>query len=175
METAEAAPPQGVKDRSKHFKLPSGATLHMQRPRYDAAAHLKNVLLKAGSAQPMSAEEMKQTLETLKENPEQGGALLQRVLAVVASPEVDAAMFACLVGSSYQPKGSEARIKLDQALMDDEDYGDDARGDLYSAFLHVLREAVLPFLGNLLSAWREFRQKDGGAPASSATSPQSAS
>lgn len=159
-----------TKDRTKAFTMPSGAVLHMGRPLYADAGRLRNALARAAGAMPLSADEMKTGMQQLKDNPSAGGALLQRIMGVVASEEVEGAIFDCLRVASYQPQGSNARIKMNRELLDDEQFGDAARQDLYPIFYRVVEVAVLPFLGALVSMYTAYLKKAASAPASPSTS-----
>ncbi len=169
-QTATAAPPQGAKDTTKGFALPSGATLHIQRPAFADASRLRNAIARALSASPLKPEEMKLTLETLKDAPSEGGALISRLLTLVSSETVEDAIFACLAQSTYQPKGTPARIKITRELFDDERFGDDARVDMYPMFGRVAEVAIKPFLGALVSMYMEFRKKGAADLPSPSTS-----
>lgn len=161
-----------TKDTTKPYPLPSGATLHLGRPQYGACAALRNALARAGGSRPFTSEEMKLGLDALKETPAAGGGIVQRLIAVIASEDVERALFACLQQATYEPKGAEGvLIKVTPALLDHEDFGDEARTDLYPIFYRVAEVAVKPFLGPLVSAYLAFLKKGVASPAS--TSPAS--
>jgi hypothetical protein len=155
-----------MKHQGQTFALPSGATLHMSRPAFQAAGHLQKTLARAFGAAPLTADEMKATLESLKAAPSTGGGLLQRALMVVASDDVERALFACLETALYQPAGSENRLKVDRALFDHPDYADAARADYYPIMYRAVEVAVKPFLGALASMYTEFRRKVDASRAS---------
>lgn len=159
-----------TKDVTKPFPLPSGATLHMGRPAFADAGRLRNALARAAMAKPPTPDEMKAGLDSLKTNPAAGGALLQRVLSVVASEEVEACLFSCLRVASYQPSGANARLKVTPELFDHEQFGDAARTDYYPIFYRAAEVAVMPFLGALVSMYKEYLSKSANAPASRSTS-----
>lgn len=156
-----------TKDSTKPYKLPSGGTLHMGRPAFKACGELRNALARAAAGRPFTPEEMKLGLESLKENPSAGGALVSRVLAAVASDQVEAALFVCLEQASYEPKGApQARIKVNPDLFDDENFGDMARVDYYPICFRAAEVAVGPFLGALVSMYKAYlAKKDASAPA----------
>lgn len=158
------------KDRTKPFTLPSGAVLHVGRPAFADAGRLRNAIARAAGAKPLSADEMKVGFSQLSENPSAGGALLQRALTVISSDEVERCLFECLQSASYQPKGSNARIKVNPELFDDERFGDDARKDYYPICARAVEVAVGPFLGPLVSMYMEFLKKVGQSLASQPTS-----
>lgn len=160
-----------TKDLTAKHDLPSGAVLHLGRPPFAAAARLRNALARAAAGKPLSQEEMKIGLDELKANPSAGGALVSRMLSVMASEEVEAAVFGCLVQASYQPKGQPegVRLKVNPELFDHQDFGDDARTDYYPICLKAGEAAVKPFLGALVSAFSGFLKTKGKAPASSGT------
>lgn len=174
MNYAQAAP-AAEKASGSSFALPSGATLHLSRPSFAAASQLRGALARAFGAAPLRPEEMKATLASLKENPSAGGALFQRALNLVASSEVEDALFRCLEWGLYQPPDGEDRVKVDRGLFDHPQYGDAARADLYPMFYHAAEVAVKPFLLPLVSMYKEFQRKGAAAPASPSTSPPSAS
>ncbi len=156
-----------TKDRTTPHKLPSGATLHLGRPPFKACAELRNALARAASGRPFTAEEMKLGLDTLKENPSAGGALVSRVLAALSSEQVEGALFACLDQASYEPKAAPgARLKVNPELLDHETFGDVAREDLYVIYFRAGEAAVGPFLGALVSMYTEFLKKKEAAPPS---------
>jgi hypothetical protein len=149
------------KDQSQSFVLPSGATMHISRPSFADASRLRNALARAFSSAPLSADEMKSTIKTLKENPAAGGALFQRVLNVVSSQEVEAALFEVLGVALYQPKGSADRLPINHGLFDDPKYADEARIDFYVICYRAAEVAVKPFLGAIVSMFSEFQKKAG--------------
>ncbi len=152
-----------TKDATKPHKLPSGAVLHLGRPPYKACADLRNALARAAGARPLTPEEMKIGFDTLKEDPSAGGALVSRLLNVLASEQVEASLFACLTQATYEPKDCAVQVKVTPALLDHADFGDDARKDLYNIFLAVGGAAVGPFLGPLISAYMDFLKKGAAA------------
>lgn len=163
--TAHAAAPS--KDQSKPYALPSGATLHLQRVPFKRADALKKALARALGATPLGPDEMKANFSVLRDNPSAGGALLQRMLQVVASDDVDQCVFAALEGSAlYQPKGTVDRLKVDEDLFDHPRYGDEARGDQMSIWLRIGEVAVKPFLGALVSMYKESPKTGASTPAS---------
>jgi hypothetical protein len=149
----------------------------MSRPGFQAAANLRDALANAFGSAPLSPEEMKTTLAGLRENPSAGGALLQRMIRVLASKEVDAAIFAVLEWATYQPKGLNelAAIKVNKALFDDPEHGDAAREDFYKIAFAAAEVAVKPFLGGLLSTFMAFLKKPVDGLESKSSSPPSAS
>lgn len=168
-------PAQGVKNKEKAFKLPSGATLYFSRPGYQASADFRNALTRAFGAMPVKEEEMKATLSGLKENPSTGGALIQRALHTVSSEDVDAALFGVFTWALYGPADSDNRLKVNKGLFDDPEHGDAARADFYPMAYCAVEVAVLPFLGPLVSMYMEFLKKVGAGRASTLKSPPSAS
>lgn len=156
-----------VKDKTQQHPLPSGAVLHLGRAPYGAAARLRNALARAAGAKALTPDEMKVGWADLKENPSAGGLLVGRLLAVLASEEIEASLFACLEQSTYEPaQAAGARMKINANLLDHEDFGDSARLDLYPMFLKIGEAAVKPFLGALVSAYTAFLKKDAPAPVS---------
>lgn len=155
--------------------LPSGATLHLSLVSFKKAAALRNALVRALGGSPLQPEEMRATLAGLKSNPASGGALFQRLLSVLASSEVEAAMFVCLEAGLYQPAGSPDRLPVDEALFDHPKHALAARGDMYPMYYRVVEVAVLPFLGTLVSMYSAFKAKNEGVPESASTEAKSAS
>lgn len=155
-----------TKDATTPHELPSGATLHLGRIPFKACGELRNALARAAAAQPFTPDELKAGFAKLKEDPSAGGALLQRVLGVVASVEVEACLFACLQSASYQPKGSNARVKVTRELFDQEPFADEARADYYPICSRVAEVALKPFLGALASMFKEYLKRVAPAPAS---------
>lgn len=146
-----------TKDVTTPHKLPSGATLHLGRPPFKAAGELRNALARAASGRPFTPEELKLGLETLKQDPSAGGALISRFLAAVASEQVEGALFACLTQATYEPKTAPgARLKVTPELFDDEKFGDAARADYYPICFRAAEAAVGPFLGALVSMYKAF-------------------
>lgn len=171
MKTHGEAPAKGA---LRTLTLPSGAILHLERIPYAAACRLKRALLGAFGAQPPSAEEMKLSLDQLKANPSAGGAILSRLVGVLASEGVDAAVLACAASALYQPKGSGDFLKVDEALFDHPEYGDVAREDQVRIWF-VIGEAVMrPFLAPIVSAYLAFQAKAGNSPAGKPESPKNA-
>lgn len=171
--TETNAPP---KDGTKTHSLPSGATLHLGRPPFAAAGRLRNALARVAGQRPLSPEEMKAGLAELKANPSAGGLVLQRVLQVLASEEVEAATFACLEQATYEPQGHPGvRIKVNAALFDHALFGDAARQDYYPICLKAGEAAVMPFLGTLFSAYTAYLKTGIGSLVSKSASPPNVS
>lgn len=162
METTESP----SKSQSTAHALPSGATLHLGRPEYAAAARLRNALARALGGAPFSPAEMKTTLDGLTREPSAAGALLQRLLSVVASNDVEAALFDVLRAGIYQPKGSNNQLKVNVALLDDPTFGDEARVDLYPIFYRAAEVALRPFLAVPVSAYLARLKKSAPSPES---------
>lgn len=165
-----------TKDPTTAHELPSGATLHLGRPPFAAAGELRNALFRAAGGRPFSPDEMKLGLHDLAANPSAGGALLQRLLSVLASPDVEDAVFGCLVQASYEPAGApEARVKVNRELLDHPSFGDGAREDFYPICQKAGEAALRPFFGALLSAFTAFQATRAGSQKSTPSSPPSAS
>lgn len=165
-----------TKDATARHDLPSGAVLHLGRPAFAAAGALRNALAKAVGGRAFSPDEMKLGLDELQKDPSAGGALLQRGLAALASPEVEEAVFACLAASTYEPPDSQAvRVKVNRDLFDHPIFGDAARADFYPICFKAGEAALRPFFGALFSAFKAFQATRAGSPASKLKSPQTVS
>ena len=164
-------PPKKV--AAQTHTLPSGATLHMSRPGFAAASNLRNALARALGAAPLRPDEMKVTLDTLKEEPSTGGALLQRALMAAASPEVEEAVFSVLGWARYQPADSSDILPVNRALFDHPVHGDAARADYYPICYRAVEVAVRPFLGALVSMYEDWKKNAARSPKSPSTSPKS--
>lgn len=165
-----------TKDATTPHPLPSGAVLHLGRPPFAAASRLRNALARAAGSKPLTPEEMKLGLADLKMDPSAGGALLQRLLQVVASEDVEAALFACLVQATYEPAGATGlRLKINHDLLDHAAFGDGARSDLYPIFWKAGEAAIKPFLGAPVSTYLASLKKGAPAPESKSSSSPSAS
>lgn len=79
--------------------------------------------------------------------------LLDRVMAVMASGEVSAAVFKCGERAVYRADGQEeSSRKVTPALFDDPEVGEAARKDYYAIVWRIVEVNCAPFLGALVSA-----------------------
>jgi hypothetical protein len=167
-----------VKDVTKPYPLPSGAVLHLGRVPYAAAKELRNALLRAVAASPITGEEMRVGgFAEVLGNPSVGATLLQRVLLAGASDELEAALFQALLVGAYQPAGAPAaaRLKVEPALLDHPTYADAVRRDYYAIAHRVVEVAVFPFFTALVSMFAAYRAKSDAAQPSTSSSKQTVS
>lgn len=130
--------------------MPSGATLSVTVAPYVDASALTKAILKCLRGLELKPEMVKLDLASLAEKPEMIGMLLDKLLAVTTSDEVENAIFACAERASYRLQGG-GDIKVNRDLFDDPKAGESARGDQYSIFMKVVEVNCKPFFKQAFS------------------------
>lgn len=124
-------------------------------PFADASALTKAVLrsLKGVSVTPDELRsKFADTADMLSRVPE----LLNRILAMATSDEIEAAAFKCAARALYVPAGSPvefAGIRVDRSLFDDPDHGASAREDYLGIVFRIIEVNCRPFLARALSGF----------------------
>lgn len=117
-------------------KLASGATLIVTVAPFVDAKALEGEILRAVGGHSALAEK----------------EIAVVVMAIAASPTVEAAFFKCASRAVYRPDGTEeSSRKVDRSLFDDPAVGEQARADFYDIFAKVAEANIKPFIQALFS------------------------
>lgn len=153
-------------ENGKEFDLPSGATLFVSVSSFAQAKTLQDALLvelRGKGAGTLDAAAIQKALGAgfarkagidAPEGEDDDGlnALVDRILGIAASKDVEAAVFACAEKALYRPDGTEASsVQVTRKLFDDEKYGDAAREDFYAICAKVAEVNIRPFVKALSS------------------------
>lgn len=136
---------------SQESRMPSGATLSVTVAPYADAAALTKSILKCLRGLELKPDMVKLELASLAEKPELLSALLDKILAVATSDEVENAIFSCAERSTYKAPGSEELVKVNREIFDDPKLGQMAREDQYSIFLKIVEVNCKPFFKQAFS------------------------
>lgn len=125
------------------FTLKTGAVLHVTPARFDDSNALKKALLAA-------AKGLELDLADLKSNGSQidVGVLINPILEALTSELVEACIFKCAAG-----KALYENIKVDKALFDDANLGEQAREDYHEICLKIIEVNCTPLFKQTFSVF----------------------
>lgn len=129
------------------INLPSGAKLHITiAPFADAHALLK-AILKAVKGTQISAGTLDgdMSMDGILRSPELLSQIIDKVLSIATSDEVEACLWKCFERTTYQG------IKLYRVLMDDPKFSDGIREDYYTICMKVIEANCKPFFKQTFS------------------------
>lgn len=136
---------------SQEFRMPSGATLSVTISPYLSAAALTKAILKCLRGLNLTQDMVTVDLASLGQKPELLSQLLDKLLAVTTSDDVENAIFDCAARATYTVPGNEGAARVTRDLFDDPKLGDKAREDHYAIFLHVVEVNCKPFFKQAFS------------------------
>lgn len=161
-------------EKGKEFDLPSGAKLYVSVSAYEHAMGLHDALAQELRGKGVGTLDIVEVQKAMRGEGEEGlNVLVDKGLALAASKEVKAALFACADKSVYRPDGSEASsIKVSPSLFDHPEHMIQAREDFYAIFAAVAEVNLRPFVKALFSMYtahvekRAVSQKSPSGPGS---------
>lgn len=127
--------------------LPSGAQLNITvAPFADAHALLKAILRSVkGMSLPQNISEVDMSMAGIAGNPQLFGTVVDKILSVAVSDDVEKALFKCLERTTYDG------VKIHPVIFDDPKYTDRIREDYYSICLKVIEANCKPFFKTAFS------------------------
>lgn len=173
-------------DNDKEFDLPSGAKLFVSVSSFALAKKLQDTLLAelrgkgAGTLDVAAIQKAmgigaakKAGLEVTEGEDEEGlNTLVDRILGIAASKDVEDAIFACAEKAVYRPDGTEgSSVQVTRKLFDDPQYRDSAREDFYAICSRVAEVNIRPFVKALSSMFSD-RAGKSAATQESNTEPE---
>lgn len=144
--------------QSQKFKLPSGAELSVSTADFSSASALLKALLRSLQKGGADMAGVKESIAGLKNDPAAMASLLERVVSVATSDEVEAAVFKCLEWATYKAPGS-AEQKVTRAIFDDPAVADEARADYFTMAFRVAEVNCAPFFKATFSGLLKARQQ----------------
>ncbi len=133
--------------QSQTFPLPSGAALSVTVASFADSWKLTQAVLKALKGAGL-------TPEAIKGGGSAFGVIIDRVLEIATSPEVEAAMWKCAERALYKPAASDVAFpgeKLTRALFDTPGQEAAFRGDFPKIAMSLMEVNCQPFLAPALS------------------------
>jgi hypothetical protein len=123
-------------------------------PFVDANALLK-AILKAAKGISISPEEMKTEInvQAVSDNPGLLGKIIDKVVGVAVSQEVEDALFKCFQRATYED------IRITRELFDDPKIGEKAREDYFKMCVNVISVNCQPFFKQAFSALKASAKK----------------
>lgn len=140
----------------REFALSSGAVLLVSMASFQDAKRLHNEVLRAlrgTGAGELDLAALKDAFSTgkFKDGGDAVNMVVDRVMTLAASDEVQAAIFACAKTAVYKP--DNAMIKVTPAMFDDVQFGERARGDFYQICMKVMEVNLSPFFKAIFSSF----------------------
>lgn len=141
--------------------LPSGAKLQITvAPFADSHALLKAILRSVRGAQfSTGIMDTDMSMEGIKNSPEALSQIIDKVLSIATSDEVDAALRKCFERVIYQG------VKLTISIFDDPNFSEDIRVDYYTICMKVIEANCKPFFKETFSGLSALAQKPVKSPA----------
>ena len=137
-----------MEKQGKEFVLPSGAKLLVNIAPFEDADALKNAILKAAKDLKMTEEILNLELSTLRNDASAITQLMGTLINAATSSEIKDAVFRCAARASYENR------KVNTALFDDPEVGEQAREDYYAICMRLAEVNVLPFFKKAFSMSR---------------------
>lgn len=130
------------------MQLQSGAKFAGHAARYLHSSQLKNAILRCSKGAPLGVDFFKQDIRVL----------LEMVVEMASSEEVEKALFVCFASTTYE------NVKVTQELMDDPKLGENIRKDFYAMALKVIEVNCKSFFEQAFSWFKARWPKEASAP-----------
>lgn len=143
----------------REFSLSSGAVLLVSMAPFQDAKRLHNEVLRAlrgTGAGELDLTALKDAFSggKFKDGGDAVNMVVDRVMTLAASEEVQAAVFKCAERAVYKADGTDqSSLKVTPALFDHGQFGERARGDFYQISMKVLEVNLGPFLAAIFSSF----------------------
>lgn len=142
------------------FKMPSGASLRVGMAEFASASVLMQAVLKQMAGLKFDPADLLREMDDIRANPQLVSGLLDKAISLATSDDLKSAAFACAKSAAYSPKGNEAYVAVDAALLDDEQYGLQAREDYYTILYRIVEVNCKPFFVRTFSGLLKPRAQD---------------
>lgn len=142
------------------FNLPTGAKIQITvAPFADAHALLKAIMRSVkGMDFPQSILDTDMSLAGAMGNPQLLSKIIDKILSIAVSDEVEQALFKCMERATYNG------LKIDRRLFDDPNVTESLREDYYSICFKVIEANCKPFFKKTFSELSALTQAPTDAP-----------
>lgn len=145
-------------ENGKEYDMPSGAKLYVSVSSYERVMALHDALAGELRGKGLGALDVVAVQKAIRGDDEEGlNVLVDKAIALAASKEFKAALFACAEKAVYRHDGSvesSVQFKLDVPgynVFDNPKCRDTARGDFYAIARAITEENLRPFAKALFS------------------------
>lgn len=153
-------------ENSQKFVLPSGAELAVTVGTFAEASALLKAILRSLKGMNLTAEALNVEISSLKDNPALISEIFNKVLAVIVSDDVEAALFTCFGRCTYTPVGGVMN-RVSRELLDDPKLSEGAREDYYTMCMKVAEVNCKPFFKKTFSGLSIQSKIAAGSPVQS--------
>lgn len=162
-----------MQEQSKKFVLPSGATLAVTMAPFADALRLTKSVLKSVQGIDFTGADMAKDFSSVYQAAVMIPALLNKMIALTTSDDVEAATFQCAKRALYIPAGSLdgfPGIPVNRELFDEPVHGAAAREDYAQILWGIAEVNCKPFLAKALSGLMGASPKNTNTPSSETVS-----
>lgn len=128
--------------------LDSGAKLVITVAPFQDAHGLLKAILRSVKGTDIANVDIPDSLEKMRNNLQALSPLIDKVLSIATSDDVEVALFKCFQRVSYND------LKITRDLLDDPKIGDQLRQDYYTICYRVIEENCKPFFVRTFSGLR---------------------
>lgn len=135
------------------FKLPSGAALYVGVAPWEDIKALHDAVIEELRGKGLGTLDFS-VLKAAYENRDPNGLnhLMDKLMGVIASKQIENAIFKCGEKALYRPDGTEASsVQVSRALFNDPKIMDKVRGDYYAIAMKIGMVNLRPFIKALFS------------------------
>jgi hypothetical protein len=151
--------------------LPSGARLFVSPSSWENAKALHDAVLREMRGKvDVAGLDLDLVRSAFEErNVQAFSHLLDKVVGIACSKDIENAIFACAEKAIYQPGGEETSKKVSRVLFNDPDTRDQSREDYYAIAYHVAEVNLRPFVKALSSSLKALAERSTVSRGSSAS------
>lgn len=162
-------------EKGEECDLPSGAKLYVSVSSWENIKALHDAVANELRGKGLGSLDLVEIQKAMAGDGEQGlNVVADKMLGLIASKEVTAALFACAEKALYQPDGSlESSVPVTPRLFDHPQYLAAAREDYYEICKKVAGVNLRPFMKALSSMLKALAAKSA-EPQKSPTEPEPA-
>ena len=140
--------------------LPSGAKLHITVSTFVDSHALVKAIMKSvkGLNLPQNLNDTEMSIAGAMGNPQLMATIVDKILSVAVSDEVEVALFKCMERATYE------EVKITRSIFDDLKLGEQAREDYFSICSKVIEANCKPFFKKTFSALSGLTQAPTESP-----------
>lgn len=162
-------------ENGQEFSLPSGAKLYVGIASFAHAKALHDAVMSELRGKGVASLDVVEIQQAISGKSQEGlNVIVDKMLAIAASKEIESAIFACADSALYMVDGSqESSVKVSRAIFDDPKTRDSARDDFYQISAKVAEVNLRPFFKALFSMFKDHVERSAAAQKSN-TEPEPA-
>lgn len=151
-------------DNGQEFSLPSGAKLYVSVASFENIKALHDAVFGELRGKGIGELDLAEIQKVVRGEEGAGlGLLVDKIMSMVISKQVEMAIFLCAEKALYRHDGTESSsLQVTRGLFDNPKVRDQAREDFYAICLNIAKVNLQPFIKALSSMFMARVEKSAG-------------